>query len=51
MVVGFGSSSLVSRLILNLMDCIDSSKGKMNDCNEDQSQAQNKNYFKDNFIV
>jgi hypothetical protein len=23
----------------------------MNDYNEDQSQAQNKDYFKDNFIV
>lgn len=33
------------------MDFIDSSKGKMNDYNEDQSQAQNKYYFKDNFIV
>jgi hypothetical protein len=51
MVVTFGSPSLVSSLILNLMDFIDSSKGKMNDYNEDQSQAQNKDYFKDNFIV
>jgi hypothetical protein len=51
MVVTFGSSSLVSRLILNLMDFIDNSKGKINDYNEDQNQAQNKDYFKDNFIV
>jgi hypothetical protein len=51
MVVSFGNSSLISRLIFTLMDFIDSSKRKMNDYNEDQSQAQNKDYFKDNFIV
>ncbi len=50
MVITFGSLSLPSSLILTLMDFIESSKGKMNDYNEDQSQAQNKDYFKDNFI-
>ncbi len=32
------------------MDFIESSKGKMNDYNEEQSQAQNKDYFKDKLI-
>jgi len=50
MVITFGSLSLLSSSILTLMDFIESSKGKMNDYNEEQSQAQNKDYFKDKFI-
>jgi len=50
MVITFGSSSLIARFFPHFDGFVDSSKGKMNDYNEDQSQAQNKDYFKDNFI-
>jgi hypothetical protein len=37
------------RVILTLINFMDNWKGRVSD--EDQSQAHNKNYFKDNFIV
>jgi hypothetical protein len=51
MVTTFGVHLYFERVIFNLVNFMDSSKGQMSEYNNDQNQVESKDYLKDKFNI